>query len=350
MTLPSSVERQRVETSRIETAYLQSGDPGGEPVIFLHGNASSSRFFAELLASLPDRYFALAPDFRGFGDSERQRIDATRGLRDFAEDVHALCTTLDVDSAAFGGWSTGGGVAMQYLIDHPERIGSLFLINPVSPYGFGGTFRDGSPCQPDYAGTGGGLANDEFVSLLAAGEPSAESEASPRNVLRSFYVAPGTELDPDLEDEYVDAILKTETGDDYYPGGATESPNWPNVAPGEGGVNNALSPKYCDLTGITGVDPSPPILWIRGSEDMIVANESFFDAGYLGMVGQLPNWPGEDEFPPQPMVTQTRDVLEEYADSGGSYEEAVIDGTGHSPHIEMQEMVLKTLLSHLDSN
>lgn len=345
--LPTDVDSTRVETERIETHYLESGDEDGEPVVLLHGNAASSRFYAELLAGLPDRYRALAPDFRGFGQSERRPIDATRGLRDFADDVDAFISALDIGTAAVGGWSTGGGVAMRYTIENPERVDSLFLINPVSPYGFGGTRRDGTPCQPDYAGTGGGLANEDFVELLAAGDRSADSEASPRNVLRSFYVAPGTELDPEVEDAYVDAILETETGAEYYPGDAVESEHWPNVAPGETGVNNALSPKYCDLSGLVDIDPKPPVLWIRGSEDMIVADESFFDAGYLGQLGEIPGWPGEEEFPPQPMVTQTRDVLTEYEGNGGGYEEVVIEGTGHSPHIEKEDEVHEALADSL---
>jgi len=36
---------------------------------------------------------------------------------------------------------------------------------------------------------------------------------------------------------------------------------------------------------------------------------SFFDAGYPGQVGELPDWPGADAYPSQPMVTQTRDVF-----------------------------------------
>lgn len=345
-TLPNSVERRRVETARIETHYLESGDEDGEPVVFLHGNASSSRFYGELLAALPERYRGIAPDFRGFGRSERQPIDATRGLRDFADDIEAFRTALGIDTAIVGGWSTGGGVAMRYAIENPGRVDSLFLINPVSPYGFGGTRRDGTPCQPDYAGTGGGLANDEFVESIDAGDTTAESDASPRNVLRAFYTAPGTELDQELEDAYVDAILETETGEGYYPGDSIASDHWPNVAPGDSGVNNALSPKYCELTALVDIETKPPVLWIRGAEDMIVADESFFDAGYLGKLGEIPGWPGEGEFPPQPMVTQTRDVLSEYEDKEGAFEEAVIEGTGHSPHIEKKGEVLDLLLEH----
>lgn len=344
--LPATVESRTVETDRIETHFLERGDDEGDPVVFLHGNASSSRFYAELMAKLPGEYHAIAPDFRGFGDSERQPIDATRGLRDFSDDVAALVDTLEIATPVVGGWSTGGGVAMRYAIDNPERVSSLFLINPVSPYGFGGTHRDGTPCQPDYAGTGGGMANDEFVEGLSNGDRSAEAETSPRNVLRSFYTAPGTELDAELEDAYVDAILSTETGEDYYPGSMVESQNWPHVAPGERGINNALSPKYCDLTGMVDIEDKPSVLWVRGSEDMIVADESFFDAGYLGQLGEIPDWPGEAEYPPQPMVAQTRDVLDEYEQSGGSYDEIVISDSGHSPHIEQPDEVLDVLLGH----
>ncbi len=345
--LPNGVTSRTVSTDRLETHLIESGADDGVPVVFVHGNASSSRFFGELLADLPDRYRALAPDLRGYGRSERRPIDATRGLRDFAEDLRALVRTLDLSRAALVGWSTGGGVAMRYTIEHPDEVSSLALFNPVSPHGYGGTLRDGTPCQPDYAGTGGGMANEGFIERLAGGDRSAESELSPRNVMRAFYLAPETELDPELEDVYVDALLNTETGDDYYPGDATQSENWPGVAPGEGGTNNALSPKYLDLTGVVDVDPAPPILWVRGAEDRIVSDTSFFDAGYLGKIGELPDWPGEEVYPPQPMVTQTRDVFEAYAEAGGEYEELVVEGAGHSPHIEQRDEVLSALTDHL---
>jgi pimeloyl-ACP methyl ester carboxylesterase len=345
--LPSGVTDRTVSTGRLETHLLETGRSDGTPVVFVHGNASSSRFFGELLADLPDRYRAIAPDLRGYGHSERRPIDATRGLRDFAADIRALVRALDLSRPAFVGWSTGGGVAMRYTLEYPDEVSSLALLNPVSPHGYGGTLRDGTPCQPDYAGTGGGMANDEFIQRLANGDRSDESEVSPRNVMRSFYIAPDTELDPELEDSYVDALLNTATGDSYYPGDATPSENWPGVAPGEGGTNNALSPKYLDLTGIVEVDPAPPILWVRGAEDRIVSDTSFFDAGYLGKIGELPDWPGEEVYPPQPMVTQTRDVFEEYADGNGEYEELVVEGAGHSPHIEQHERVLSALTEHL---
>ena len=60
-----------------------------------------------------------------------------------------------------------------------------------------------------------------------------------------------------------DEILKSETGDDGYPGDLRPSENWPTVAPGTRGILNELSTKYCNWSGIVDLDPKPPILWTQ---------------------------------------------------------------------------------------
>ena len=70
---------------------------------------------------------------------------------------------------------------------------------------------------------------------------------------------------------------------------------------------------------------------------MIVSDNSFFDFGTLGKLGYVPGWPGEEVYPPQPMVGQTRSLLEKYAAQGGSFEEVVISDTGHTPYVEKPE-------------
>lgn len=351
----AGIQSRTVETDRLETHLLESGggnavDDGGS-VVFVHGNVSSSRFFEDVMADLPSRYHAVAPDLRGYGDSETKPVDATNGLGDFEGDLRALLAELDLqEPITLVGWSNGGGVAMRYTIDNPEAVDSLVLINPLSPYGFGGTKDvEGTPCFDDYAGSGGGLGNDEFVAGLADRDRSEGGEASPRKILRTFYVDPTHEFDGEREESYLTGMLDTATGDENYPGDATPSENWPGVAPGDTGVNNAISPKYCSLEAITDVDPDekPPVLWIRGDSDQIVSNESVFDIGTLGRMGQVPDWPGEDVFPPQPMVDQTRAVLEEYADAGGEFEEVVFGNTGHAPHVEVPGEFLDELESIL---
>jgi pimeloyl-ACP methyl ester carboxylesterase len=159
---------------------------------------------------------------------------------------------------------------------------------------------------------------------------------SPRAALRALVWKPP--LVPDREDAYVASLLQVHIGDDAYPGDKVASPNWPFVAPGELGPNNALSPKYAiDVAEIIGADPKPPVLWVRGADDLAVSNSAASDPGTWGPMGLVPGYPGAEAYPPQPMLDQTRAVLDEYTNAGGSYEEVVIDDCGHVPYIEKPE-------------
>ncbi|GBD08539.1 Haloacetate dehalogenase H-1 [Candidatus Thermoflexus japonica] len=328
---------EQVTTSRLDFHVLFSGPPDGEPVVFLHGNVSSATFWEETMQALPSGFRGIAPDLRGYGESERRPVDATRGLRDFSDDLHALVEALGLTRFHLVGHSMGGGIAMQYAIDHADRILSLTLVDPLSPFGFGGTKDpEGTPCWPDYAGSGGGTANPEFVRRLAMGDRGEESDFSPRRVLRAFC-GKAPFLHP-REDILVESMVRTAVGEENYPGDFQGSANWPGVAPGTRGVNNAMSPKYCNLSALVRISPKPPVLWVRGAEDTIVSDTSLFDFGYLGVLGMIPGWPGETIYPPQPMIAQTRAVLERYRAGGGQYREEVIPAAGHTPYLERPEI------------
>jgi pimeloyl-ACP methyl ester carboxylesterase len=344
----------KLTTTRLGTHLLSSGPPSGEPVIFLHGNVSSGRFFEELMAAMPPRYRCLAPDMRGYGGSDRAPIDATRGMRDFSDDLAALLQHPDVlpspRKVQLVGWSAGGGVAMQFFIDHPQQVASLVLLAPVSPYGAGGTRGlTGSPCWPDFAGCGAGGTNPEFIKRLAAQDTSEESALSPRRVMNQFYFNPPFRVPREREDIFVSEILKMAVGDGTYPGNTERSPHWPGVAPGPRGMNNALSGRYCHLTAFADTSPRPPVLWVRGDADQLVSDTSMFDFGQLGKLGFVPGWPGEHIFPPQPMVGQTRAIFDRYRSHGGSVREEVLPNVGHSPHIEAPEAVRALLLGFLQA-
>jgi len=347
--LPDSVTPKLVETDRLITNTLVSGDPDGTPVCLIHGNATTSRFWAELMADIPDKYRVVAPDLRGFGDSETKPVDATDGVRDFTEDLAALFDEIGLETVGLVGWSIGGGIAMQYAIDYTEAVSELVLVSTMSPYGFCGTTLDGAPSQSDYAGTGGGMADDEFVERLAEGDTTAESDVSPRSVLKEYYVGKEYEFDPETADAYVEAMCTTAVGDQNYPGDKEPSENWPHVAPGENGVLNAISPKYFDTSDLPAIEPKPPVLWVRGDADQIVSDTSVFDTGFLGQVDVIPDWPGEEAYPPQPMNSQIRDILRAYAASGGTYTEETFTDVGHSPHIERPEKFRSLLVDFLNT-
>lgn len=329
------ITSQMVATPRLNTHVLSCGPADGTPVVFLHGNFSAATYWEETMLALPAGFRGIAPDLRGYGWTEDKLIDGTRGMADWSDDLAALFQALGIQQAHLVGWSLGGGVVLRYIVDHPEQVLSATLQCPVSPYGFGGT-KDlaGTPCHEDFAGSGGGTVNPEFVKRIIAQDRSADDPNSPRNVINAFYyVAPFRAV---REEEFLTAALAEKMGDQKYPGDFTPSAHWPNVAPGQWGPINAGSPKYVagDAAALIAIQPKPPILWVRGSADLIVSDNSFFDFGALGKMGFVPGWPGEEVYPPQPMVSQTRVVLEAYATQGGRFQEVVVDGAAHGPHIE----------------
>lgn len=340
------ISSRMIPTARLNTHVLTYGDESGEPVVFIHGNASSSIYWEEVMLALPANYYAIAPDLRGYGDTEDLLIDATRGVKDWTEDLKALSDVFGDRPAHLLGWSLGAGPAMQFALDYPQLVKSITLVAPISPYGFGGTKDiEGTPCYDDFAGSGGGSVNPEFIRRMQIGDHSDEDPNSPRNVINTFYYKPPFRAQ--REEALLDSLLLEKTGTDRYPGDFAPSGNWPNVAPGVFGPINATSPKNFNLSGIADAVVKPPILWIRGDSDQIVSDTSFFDFGTLGKFGFVPGWPGEDVFPPQPMIAQTRAVLDRYQANGGVYQEVVIADAGHSPHIEKPEVFVQALLNFL---
>jgi pimeloyl-ACP methyl ester carboxylesterase len=328
-----------VATPRISMHVLFSGAEGGTPVLFLHGNASSATYWEEIMLKLPDGFRGIAPDLRGYGDTEDKIIDATRGMGDWIDDIAGLLDELKVQKTHVVGHSMGGTIVFGLVGALSDRILSGTVVNPGSIYGFGGSKDlEGTPCYDDFAGSGGGVVNPEFPRLIAAGDRSTDNpQASPRVVMNSFYWKPP--FVPARQEDLLSSLMTEKVGSDKYPGDFVASANWPNVAPGQFGPINALSPKYVgdSVTKFIDANPKPHILWVRGDSDMIVSDNSFFDFGTLGKLGYVPGWPGEDVYPPQPMVGQTRSLLERYKSKGGSYEEVVIADTGHTPYVEKPE-------------
>lgn len=182
--LLESLRSSTVVTPRLAMHIITRGPEDGIPVILVHGNVSAARFFEELMVALPPQYRVIAPDLRGYGRSDAAPVDATRGVSDFSDDLHALIQMLGLERPHLLGWSLGGNVVLQYAIDHPGDVRSLTLVATGSPYGFGGARGlDGAPVVASYAGSGGGVVNPEFLRMLAERDRSGDSPFSPRSTM-----------------------------------------------------------------------------------------------------------------------------------------------------------------------
>ncbi len=105
-------------------AYVDEGS--GEVLLLLHGMAGSSQTWRSVIGPLSRRYRVVAPDLPGHGESAKPRSDYSLGA--FAVLLRDLLDELAVTRATVVGHSLGGGVAMQFLYQHPDYSERLILI------------------------------------------------------------------------------------------------------------------------------------------------------------------------------------------------------------------------------
>jgi pimeloyl-ACP methyl ester carboxylesterase len=109
----------------------------GPPVVLIHGMLNSSSHWRSVALSLAREYTVIAPDLIGHGDSAAPRGDYSLGAH--AASIRDLLAAIGVDRATIVGHSLGGGVAMQFFYQFPQRVERLVLISS------GGLGRDVSP-------------------------------------------------------------------------------------------------------------------------------------------------------------------------------------------------------------
>lgn len=114
-------------------AYRETGE-GENVLLLIHGNMSSGMHYLPILERLPEDFKAYTLDLRGFGESSyNNRFDS---LKDLSEDVYDFTTKLGLKGFTMVGWSTGGGIAMQFAADHAGVAERLVLIDSASYMGY----------------------------------------------------------------------------------------------------------------------------------------------------------------------------------------------------------------------
>jgi pimeloyl-ACP methyl ester carboxylesterase len=109
----------------------------GPPVLLIHGMVNSSRHWESVALELADSFTVIAPDLIGHGDSATPRGDYSLGAH--AASIRDLLTAIGVERATVVGHSLGGGVAMQFFYQFPQRTERLVLVSS------GGLGREVSP-------------------------------------------------------------------------------------------------------------------------------------------------------------------------------------------------------------
>src|SRR5215212_6173810 len=118
-------EAREIELHGHRAEYRIAGS--GPPVVLIHGMVNSSRHWERVALRLAEAYTVIAPDLLGHGDSATPRGDYSLGAH--AAAIRDLLASIGVDSATIVGHSLGGGVAMQFFYQFPQRTDRLVLVS-----------------------------------------------------------------------------------------------------------------------------------------------------------------------------------------------------------------------------
>jgi abhydrolase domain-containing protein 6 len=128
----------RMDIDGASMVWLEGGNPHGQPVVLLHGFASSKENWLLLLPFLSKRYHLLVPDLPGWGESHF-RHEKFYGLDHQADRIADWAKQILPGKAHFVGSSMGGGIAGLVAARHPEVVASLTLMNAAGVRGEGST-------------------------------------------------------------------------------------------------------------------------------------------------------------------------------------------------------------------
>lgn len=107
----------------IQIGYTDTGI--GRPVVLIHGYPFNRSLWNEQIAALSSSYRVIAPDLRGFGESDAAPGTATMNV--MAQDVALLLNHLGIARATIGGLSMGGYVALAFYKQLPSHVRTLIL-------------------------------------------------------------------------------------------------------------------------------------------------------------------------------------------------------------------------------
>lgn len=128
-------EQRRITLSTgVELDVWTAGDPGKQPIIFLHGFPESHRTWRHQIAALSDRYSCIAPDQRGYARSSKPLDVSDYAVPKLVADVFALADALELDRFTLAAHDWGGAVGWASALTDQRRVERLIIANAPHPY------------------------------------------------------------------------------------------------------------------------------------------------------------------------------------------------------------------------
>jgi pimeloyl-ACP methyl ester carboxylesterase len=142
---PADFAHRTVRSGDIALHCATLGPPDGPLVVLLHGfPARWSTWRAPMRALAQAGFLAVAPDLRGYGESDKPAGVASYSVPRIVEDVAAIVGAFGRQRASVAGHDVGGGVAWATAMDRPDIVERVAILNSVHPVGFLRAMRKGS--------------------------------------------------------------------------------------------------------------------------------------------------------------------------------------------------------------
>ena len=119
-------------SQRLRLHYVDWGDPGGPPLLLIHGGRDHCRNWDWVAAALREEWHIIAPDLRGHGDSQWS-ADGSYGMAGYIYDLAQLIHQQHLAPATIIGHSLGGNIALRYAGIYPETVARLVAIEGLGP-------------------------------------------------------------------------------------------------------------------------------------------------------------------------------------------------------------------------
>jgi len=112
-----------------DIAYIDEGQ--GRPVVFLHGNPTSSYLWRNIIPYVSGTHRAIAPDLIGMGDSDKPQLENT--YADTATHMHAFLDELELEDAILVIHDWGSALGWHYARTRPDRIAGICFMEAMAP-------------------------------------------------------------------------------------------------------------------------------------------------------------------------------------------------------------------------
>ena len=185
-------------------AYVDEGD--GDPIIFFHGNPTSSYLYRHIISDLKGEYRCLAADMIGMGDSDKLDNSGhmTYTFQTHYEYLSAFIESLNIDKKiTLVGQDWGGPLSIKWAREHPDRVCGICyfetVISPIKSEQMGEDIRGLFMMLRSEKGDKKVLEENFFVEKMLGTDPIEPFSEEVMDIYRKPYLNQGEDRRPTLD-------------------------------------------------------------------------------------------------------------------------------------------------------